>query len=167
MSCQVCGTPFTKRRPNSCQKCYFKKRHQEKYKKKARSCISCGEISELGHNVYCNKCKSYILNCEPHHRIYFGRKFYKNPQGYWVCCSCRKPWAHRWVWMIEVGEIPKGFDIHHKDGNKDNNDISNLELITRSEHQKKHWKQGDHDHEMDKRKEILAKWRKKHNNITK
>ena len=38
---------------------------------------------------------------------------------------------------------------------------------SRSEHQKKHWEQGDHDHEMVKRKEILAKWRKKHNNVTK
>jgi len=71
------------------------------------------------------------------------------------------PWAHRWVWMNLKGEIPNGLDVHHIDGNKDNNKIDNLQLITRSEHQRKHWEQGDHDHEMQIRIETLRKYRKK------
>ena len=70
------------------------------------------------------------------------------------------PWAHRWVWINEIGGISDGFDVHHKDGNKDNNSISNLELVTRSEHQKKHWAQGDHDHEMELRLKVLERYRK-------
>ena len=164
-TCEVCETPFTKRRPNSCQKCYFKKRHKERYKKKIRSCISCGALSQLGYDVYCPSCKENIIKCDPHHRLYFGRKFYKSSyNGYWICSKSRLPWAHRWVWMNEKGKIPKGLDVHHIDGDKENNEISNLELVTRSEHQKRHWEQGDHDHEMDKRKEILAKARIKRNN---
>ena len=31
--------------------------------------------------------------------------------------------------------------VHHKDGNKLNNDIGNLEILTRSEHLKKHYKE--------------------------
>lgn len=161
--CKVCGTEFTKRRPNSCQRCYFKKRHQERYQKKPRSCISCGEVSLLGHDVYCAKCKDNIQTCDEHHRLYFGRKFYKSVNGYWICCTCKLPWAHRWVWMNERGEIPKGLDVHHIDGDKDNNRIENLDLITRSDHQKLHWAQGDHDHEMELRRQTLEKYRKKKN----
>lgn len=158
--CLDCGTEFTKRRPNSCQKCYFKNRHKERYKRKTRKCISCDNELYLGHNVYCDECKNNILKCEDHHRLYFGRKFYKSKNGYWVCCTSRLPWAHRWVWINEKGSLPNGFDIHHMDGDKDNNDISNLEMVTRSEHQKKHWQQGDHEHEMKLRKEVLSKSRK-------
>lgn len=158
--CEICNTAFTKRRPNSCQKCYFKNRHRQKYQKKPRKCISCGKIDFLGHNVYCASCKNDIKTCDEEHRIYFGRKFYKSINGYWVCCRAKMPWAHRWVWINERGKIPKDLDVHHIDGNKDNNDINNLELITRSEHQKKHWRQGDHDHEMKIRIDTLKKYRK-------
>lgn len=34
-----------------------------------------------------------------------------------------------------IGEIPKGFHVHHKDGNKQNNIVTNLEII----HPSKHW----------------------------
>lgn len=158
--CSVCNAQFTKRRPNACIKCYYKKRHKEKYKPKERCCISCGKLYLLKHNVYCPECKNDIKNCDKNHRIYFGRKFYKNCGGYWVCCRSRQPWAHRWVWINYYGKIPNNMDIHHKDGNKDNNEIENLELLTRSEHQKKHWMQGDHDHEIEIRIKTLDKARK-------
>ena len=41
---------------------------------------------------------------------------------------------HRVVWELFIGEIPKGYHIHHKDGNPDNNNISNLELIEAGKH---------------------------------
>ena len=47
---------------------------------------------------------------------------------------------HRYVWEYYNGEIPKGFDIHHKDGNRYNNDISNLECIEHVEHEQLHGK---------------------------
>ena len=31
-------------------------------------------------------------------------------------------------------------DIHHKDGNKDNNEIENLQMLSRSDHLKEHGK---------------------------
>lgn len=41
--------------------------------------------------------------------------------------------VHRAVYRAFVGEIPKGMMINHIDGNKENNSIENLELVTPSE----------------------------------
>lgn len=40
-----------------------------------------------------------------------------------------------------LGEIPKGYHVHHKDGNKQNNRVDNLEIIHPSEHAKETIKQ--------------------------
>ena len=45
---------------------------------------------------------------------------------------------HRYVWYDHHGEIPEGYVIHHKDGDWTNSDISNLELMGRSEHLRMH-----------------------------
>jgi len=47
---------------------------------------------------------------------------------------------HIAVWESERGPIPKGYDIHHKDGNQWNNAISNLETIEGREHNRIHGK---------------------------
>lgn len=41
--------------------------------------------------------------------------------------------AHRMVWLHFVGQIPQDVTINHKDGNKSNNRLDNLELATYSE----------------------------------
>jgi hypothetical protein len=70
-------------------------------------------------------------------RKYFGKKFHKLKSGYWQ--SFIPIQAHRWVWINHYGSIPPGMDIHHKDGDKSNNEIENLEMLSRSDHLKKHW----------------------------
>jgi len=42
--------------------------------------------------------------------------------------------THRYVWEQHNGKIPKGYYIHHKDGDSFNNKIENLELISPEEH---------------------------------
>lgn len=39
----------------------------------------------------------------------------------------------RYIWEQNYGAIPQGYVIYHKDGNTSNDDINNLELITRRE----------------------------------
>lgn len=45
---------------------------------------------------------------------------------------------HRYVWEYYNGKIPDDCEIHHIDGNKDNNDISNLQCVTVGEHREIH-----------------------------
>ena len=47
---------------------------------------------------------------------------------------------HRAVWEYFEGEIPKGYVIHHIDGNPANNNITNLQILTVAEHRKIHSK---------------------------
>lgn len=66
-------------------------------------------------------------------------KFSRNQEtGYYFNRAVRKT-MHRYVWEFYNGKIPAFCQVHHKDGNKDNNDIDNLELLRSGEHQKQHW----------------------------
>lgn len=52
---------------------------------------------------------------------------------------------HRLIFEDFYGEIPEGFVVHHKDGNKLNNCILNLQLMKKSEHDRLH-NEGDNNH---------------------
>jgi hypothetical protein len=45
---------------------------------------------------------------------------------------------HNIIWEENYGAIPTGYYIHHKDFNKKNNTITNLELVTPLEHKRLH-----------------------------
>jgi hypothetical protein len=71
--------------------------------------------------------------------IYDEIKWTPSMYGYYRATSRRKNlFLHRYIWEKENGEIPPGHDLHHKDGNRANNDISNLECLTKSEHTRKY-----------------------------
>ncbi|ANU28444.1 HNH endonuclease signature motif containing protein [Planococcus versutus] len=59
--------------------------------------------------------------------------------GYYLNSTKRKR-LHRSIWEHHNGEIPEGYHIHHIDGNKNNNDISNLECMPAKEHAYLHGK---------------------------
>lgn len=42
-------------------------------------------------------------------------------------------YVHRLVWTLANGEIPAGYEIDHIDGNRSNNELSNLRLATRGQ----------------------------------
>lgn len=46
--------------------------------------------------------------------------------------------VHILIWECVNGKVPEGYDVHHIDGNRQNNSIHNLELIEHSEHMRIH-----------------------------
>ena len=68
----------------------------------------------------------------------------RTDNGYWVNTSINKGeviYLHRETlrrYLKLTKEQMKGYDVHHIDGNKDNNDISNLQLLNKTEHKKIH-----------------------------
>ena len=71
--------------------------------------------------------------------IYFnGIKFTRDEKtGYYLNSTIRKR-LHRYVWEFYNGSIESGYDIHHIDGDKSNNDISNLAKMSRHKHAEIH-----------------------------
>jgi hypothetical protein len=65
--------------------------------------------------------------------IWYDRKGYAT---IWINRKCIK--LHIYIWEKEHGEKPKGHDVHHKDFNKGNYNLDNLELLTKSDHLKLH-----------------------------
>lgn len=68
-------------------------------------------------------------------QIHLERKFYLDKKtGYWISTDYPRIRAHVWVWINNRGVIPKGFHIHHLDGNKSNNFIENLSCVCVKDH---------------------------------
>jgi len=71
--------------------------------------------------------------------LYAGRKFTINNMGYYRSTDRKgTQLLHRYVWEMERGKIPKGYDVHHLDEDKTNNIITNLECLSKSEHTRKY-----------------------------
>jgi predicted RNA-binding Zn-ribbon protein involved in translation (DUF1610 family) len=52
-------------------------------------------------------------------------------------------YEHQYIWWLNTGEILKeNENIHHKNGNKKDNHFSNLEKVTKREHNQRHFKTG-------------------------
>lgn len=67
-----------------------------------------------------------------------GKRYFKTNTWDKVNKKYVPRFLHRDVWIFYNGPIPEGHDIHHKDENWDNNDISNLECLSRTEHNRTH-----------------------------
>lgn len=75
---------------------------------------------------------------------YKGKKYHRYPNSkrrqlrvyYWRHDKWKQsPVAlHRQIYIDNFGEIPKGFHIHHKDGDPDNNSPDNLQALPSREH---------------------------------
>lgn len=79
--------------------------------------------------------RSY-LRCQPDKCVYRvpypGNKYTSTKLGIRINGKVEMRGAQEWVYRIFIGEVPKGYVIHHLDGNKFNNRVENLSVIKRS-----------------------------------
>jgi len=78
--------------------------------------------------------------------VYDGIKFWKASNYYYQDIrnngNRTKKALHHYVWeQFNKQSVPEGYVIHHKDGNKLNNNINNLQLINDSTHRTLHLNQ--------------------------
>lgn len=65
---------------------------------------------------------------------YKGRRYWIH-SGYYV----HSPESlHTQIWKDNFGPIPEGFCVHHKNGNKRDNSIENLECVSKADHSRAH-----------------------------
>lgn len=62
---------------------------------------------------------------------YRGHTFFRNKDGYY---RNGKTTLHRFKYEEKFGTVFSCFHLHHKDGNKFNNNLSNLVMLTLREH---------------------------------
>jgi hypothetical protein len=90
------------------------------------------EVSDSGQVV---RIATYGRNPKPIRR---ALKPHKKPNGYLAIDMQRDQerhrfYVHRLVWQTFRGVIPNGLEINHRNGDKADNRLKNLELITRSD----------------------------------
>lgn len=72
-------------------------------------------------------------------RYFNGIRFVRRKDGYYEAkIGDKRVLMHRYVWSYYNGEIPNGYVIHHKDENRGNNAIDNLECLSNYAHSKYH-----------------------------
>lgn len=75
---------------------------------------------------------------KPKYQHFNDLKFTRDDEtGYYLNSTVRRR-MHRYVWEFYHGKIPKAYQIHHIDGDRANNNISNLEMIRVGVHQRLH-----------------------------
>ena len=85
-----------------------------------------------------------MIKYENGYAIVDGHKFKKDKKtGYYLsgAINGKRYRLHRYIYMKYKGDIPKGYDIHHIDHNKDNNEIENLQLLSSFQHKSIHSKE--------------------------
>src|SRR3990167_11215302 len=64
--------------------------------------------------------------------VYDGVRWHRRKSGYYA--YSRRGLLHRYKWQGEIGPILAGYVVHHRDGDRGNNDLENLEVVTRKRH---------------------------------
>lgn len=83
-----------------------------------------------------------------------GIRFYlNNTTGYWERARGTPRKMHIYVWEYHNGKLPAGYCLHHIDGDKGNNTLDNLQMLTVQEHSKLHAQEADHTAFIEKSKQ--------------
>lgn len=144
--CCNCGKEFelkaseTRVKEGKVHYCSAKCRDEGRKTGKLSPCKQCGKLFYTTRNDFCcKKCARDYRSANMDHKIYMENGYLvKFKNGYNKKGNVK---VHRSVMEEKLGRRLNPDEIvHHKDGNKLNNDISNLEVMDRGEHSRLHRK---------------------------
>jgi hypothetical protein len=128
-----------------CSKCGKEKGLDEFYKKisgvfgVSARCKTCSSI--IAKERYMNNKDDICAAAREYrkHHIDNRDRIFIDESGY-VCIVLKGKHyrEHRYIWERSNGPIPDGYVIHHIDGNKTNNNIENLQLLSKINHTRIH-----------------------------
>lgn len=102
-----------------------------------RTCIECGNVKELIAKVRSQRCHSCVSS-KP--RLSTLNK--KTKAGYKMIVregKGNRVYLHRYIMEQYLGrKLSRNEHVHHIDGNRSNNKLENLELLTATEHALEH-----------------------------
>jgi len=70
--------------------------------------------------------------------VFNGSKYTMRNTGYFGKTIGDRTLLHRDMWEFHNGVIPIGWDVHHKDGDREHNEINNFECLPKSDHTRLH-----------------------------
>lgn len=108
-----------------------------------RACLECGTVFRplRASSSYCSRPCARKKNGGHN---YIGESWWLCPRGYvvgrvWVDGKAVYKRRHRHLMELHLGRpLAPDEDVHHVDGNKQNNDLSNLEVVNHAEHSRVH-----------------------------
>jgi hypothetical protein len=139
--CEYCGIDYRGSSRKYCSpKCYCESR------KTTIHCQVCGKEMRISISLFRRGKKFCSQECArlgvtKNKSVYFnGNKYTETEQGYFRHrkCASSATYLHHDVWVFYNGPVTNGYVIHHIDENKENNDISNLEMLSRPDHVRLH-----------------------------
>lgn len=137
--CVRCGKEFNTRKDGKVKFCSRQCYWESLVKDRTKICPICGKaFNKKGADTFCsNKCLGISKRGENHPNWTGGRT---NDDGYVsVWTKEKRMKEHRLVMENHLGrKLCSDEIVHHKDHDRSNNDISNLEIMTRSEHSRLH-----------------------------
>ena len=74
-----------------------------------------------------------------------------------VAIGNKRKRLHVYVWEYYNGNIPKGYHVHHIDGDKNNNEIENLCILTASQHEKLHMSEKSEEAKQQIKRNLIEK----------
>lgn len=152
--CLKCGSEFLviKSREKKATYCSLKCKHSdmkrawEIKKGKNRKCLICGKsfyaqekLIEKGLAKFCSR-KCCAISKRKRVGIEYKGVFYSENKSGYLHGGRKKKLLHREIWKDRFGSLPSRLVLHHKDENRINNRVENLQPMTIGNHLRLHLK---------------------------